>query len=110
MTEFKKGDKVTVKSWEATVVSVSLATNRVGVQEPGLDGYVHYYLRDQLKKHLPYEDGHAYISAAGTIFTFHAEPGAGGYWRSLHSGCRHSLDHPMRPMRAISDIGPEIKE
>lgn len=108
MTEFRRGDKVTVKSYEGTVLSAGVNVGlRLGVEDA--DGYVHYYGSKMLEKHLPYEDGQKYLSATGTIFIFRAEAGTGGYWQVPGHHLRHTLGSPMRPMRRV-DVGPQIEE
>lgn len=100
MSEFKAGDKVTVKSFEATVIGWNIGISALQVEDR--EGSYHYIFDNQIKKPLPYVAGALYVDADDDVFRFHAatddkEP----YWTI--GGNERGFNYPTRPLRAIGD-------
>lgn len=114
MTEFKAGQKVRVKAFDATVEGYHGGTGTTHVVDDS--GYNHYVYEFKLETVLPYEDGQLYVDADGDRFVFYATGGPSGPgWQYAGNGSGKStgtirdLSYARRPLRKL-DLGPEIAE
>lgn len=108
MTRFKRGDKVTVKSFEGTVTGTDSTWGLTRVT----DAEGHTYFVDASKlKGLPYKDGQSYIDNGYDVYVFHkATDEEPAHWTSEVNGVHgtaHAIGYPVIPLR---EIGPEIQE
>lgn len=107
--ELRPGDKVIVKSFEATVAEGwHAATATVKVRDK--DDTFHYVFETQLERISPYQDGKEYRDADNEILIFHRtdRDGESG-WSYPGDTYVYAYDYATRPLREIR-IGAEIRE
>lgn len=95
----KKDQKVTVKSFEATVTRIS---NNACVKVKDDDGYYHWVYRSQLTVKPPYLDGFMYIDANDVLYTFIANHNGKPMWS--RTSMRWHYDYPSRPLRVVGEV------
>lgn len=106
MAEFSYGNKVIVKSFEATVVGYDNSNGTWHVRDDA--GFHSYIYVEHLEKVLPYKDGHFYLAADGEVLIFRVFTSDDNsiQWETADDNL-HADDYAVRPLR---EIGPEIEE